>query len=649
MSGWINHTLGNISVKLKLSAGFGLVLLLTMAITVTGWHGLDSMIERSESISAIGQLGNMTKDLRAERILYWTESTRDNARVVIDRLNALEDHLKTLRRDIDDDDLASQRLLTEQSQTVADMETTFAALTDDTSVRQRAMSQLEEQSELAVQTVAQVEAEVLKAVSQEQDNSERLDEFTNISQLKQQIQNARLQALAYTLSGRENFEIAATEAIALALQEVGEIARDQADDNLKALQPAKEALEHYRSQLVRFKDAQVRVEAAQEQLKTLGDKMLAQVAELIELQGHHREAEARLSRTTLTSVAGVALLVGLFAAWVMIRQIITPLNQTLIAAQRIAKGDLSRDLQVRRNDEMGQLQQSMQAMTISLRQLIGGISEGVGQISAAAQQLSAVTEQTSVGVNNQKEETDQVATAMNQMTATVLEVARSAQDAAQAADHADKQAREGDQVVSQAIGQIEQLADEVLKSTQAMRLLKQESDKIGGVLDVIKSVSQQTNLLALNAAIEAARAGEAGRGFAVVADEVRGLAQRTQQSTEEIEELIAALQHGTQQVATTLDSSRSLTDNSMQLSRRAGSALEQITRTVSTIQDMNQQIATASEEQSAVAEQVNRNIISVRNISEQTAAAGEQTAASSVELARLGNQLQGMVNKFRVI
>ena len=649
MSGWINHTLGNISVKLKLSAGFGLVLLLTMAITVTGWHGLDSMIERSESISAIGQLGNMTKDLRAERILYWTESTKDNARVVIDRLNALEDHLKTLRRDIDDDDLASQRLLTEQSQTVADMETTFAALTDDTSVRQRAMSQLEEQSELAVQTVAQVEAEVLKAVSQEQDNSERLDEFTNISQLKQQIQNARLQALAYTLSGRENFEIAATEAIALALQEVGEIARDQADDNLKALQPAKEALEHYRSQLVRFKDAQVRVEAAQEQLKTLGDKMLAQVAELIELQGHHREAEARLSRTTLTSVAGVALLVGLFAAWVMIRQIITPLNQTLIAAQRIAKGDLSRDLQVRRNDEMGQLQQSMQAMTISLRQLIGGISEGVGQISAAAQQLSAVTEQTSVGVNNQKEETDQVATAMNQMTATVLEVARSAQDAAQAADHADKQAREGDQVVSQAIGQIEQLADEVLKSTQAMRLLKQESDKIGGVLDVIKSVSQQTNLLALNAAIEAARAGEAGRGFAVVADEVRGLAQRTQQSTEEIEELIAALQHGTQQVATTLDSSRSLTDNSMQLSRRAGSALEQITRTVSTIQDMNQQIATASEEQSAVAEQVNRNIISVRNISEQTAAAGEQTAASSVELARLGNQLQGMVNKFRVI
>ncbi|MGV6396053.1 methyl-accepting chemotaxis protein [Pseudomonas caspiana] len=237
---------------------------------------------------------------------------------------------------------------------------------------------------------------------------------------------------------------------------------------------------------------------------------------------------------------------------------------------------------------------------------------------------------------------------MNQMTATVFEVARNAQDASQAAAHADQQAREGDQVVAEAIGQIERLADEVLSSTQAMNVLKLESEKIGGVLDVIKSVSQQTNLLALNAAIEAARAGEAGRGFAVVADEVRGLAQRTQQSTEEIEELIAALQNGTQQVATTLDNSRSLTDNSVQLSRRAGNSLEQITRTVSTIQDMNRQIATAGEQQSAVAEQINRNIISVRNISEQTATASEETAASSVELARLGTHLQGLVAKFRV-
>ncbi|WP_373365875.1 methyl-accepting chemotaxis protein [Pseudomonas syringae] len=237
---------------------------------------------------------------------------------------------------------------------------------------------------------------------------------------------------------------------------------------------------------------------------------------------------------------------------------------------------------------------------------------------------------------------------MNEMAATVQEVARNAQEASQAAAQADQQARSGDEVVGQAIIQIEQLAREVLNSTQSMSALKQESNKIVGVLDVIKSVSQQTNLLALNAAIEAARAGEAGRGFAVVADEVRGLAQRTQKSTEEIEELIAALQTGTQQVATTLDNSRTLTDNTVELSRRAGGALEQITRTVATIQHMNEQIATASEEQSVVAEQINRNVISVRDISEQTAAASEQTAASSIELARLGTHLQTLVGKFRV-
>jgi methyl-accepting chemotaxis protein len=643
----MNNTLGNTSVKLKLALGFGLVLMLTMAITLTGWHGLDTMIERSESLTAIGQLSNMTKDLRAERIIFRAENSHENSTNVVNRLNALEAHLALLRKETDD--MASVRMLTEQSALVADMENTFTRLGDDHKTRERSGTQLEQYSEQAVQAVALVESEVLKAVSQEQDNGERLDEFTNISQLKQQIQTARFQVQAYTFSGRDSYETAAISAIDEALKEVQQIAQDQADGNLKGLLPAKEALERYRAQLAHFTDAQVKLEAAQETLEALGDKMLMSVADLITLQSTQRDGEAGLSRVTLSTVAGLAIVLGLLAAWVMTQQIMTPLRETLAAADRIAKGDLSKDLLIQRNDEMGQLQTSMQAMTLSLRELISGISDGVTQISSAAQQLSAVTEQTSVGVNSQKDETDQVATAMNQMTATVFEVARNAQDASQAAAHADQQAREGDQVVAEAIGQIERLADEVLSSTQAMNVLKLESEKIGGVLDVIKSVSQQTNLLALNAAIEAARAGEAGRGFAVVADEVRGLAQRTQQSTEEIEELIAALQSGTQQVATTLDNSRSLTDNSVQLSRRAGNALEQITRTVSTIQDMNRQIATAGEQQSAVAEQINRNIISVRNISEQTATASEQTAASSVELARLGTHLQGLVARFRVI
>ncbi|MCJ2370413.1 methyl-accepting chemotaxis protein [Pseudomonas sp. RGM 3321] len=642
----INHALGNMNVRFKLSLGFGLVLLLTLIITLTGWHGLYTMIDRSESLSDIAQLNSLTKDLRAERITDRVERTPESTALVTDKLNEMKAQLTALHRQSLEAETIT--LLNGQFETLNRIEKTFADIRANRQTRNQLRTRLEQTSEQALQAIAYVETEVLKSVSKEQDSTERMEEFTNISQLRQQVQIARYQVQAYTFTTREADEAAAIVAIDEALKEIGQIGKDEGNESLQGLAAATTALQGYRERLNEFKQIQAKAEADQELMESLGEQLLDSVAALNRLQTAQRDSEAVNSSTTLSSVAGLALLIGLLAAWVMTRQITVPLQQTLLAAARIAQGDLSRDMSVTRRDEMGQLQGSMQTMTVSLRELIGGISEGVTQIASAAEQLSAVTKQTCIGVTSQKDETDQVATAMNEMAATVQEVARNAQEASEAAAQADQQARSGDEVVGRAISQIEQLAREVMNSTQSMSELKLESNKIVGVLDVIKSVSQQTNLLALNAAIEAARAGEAGRGFAVVADEVRGLAQRTQKSTEEIEELIAALQTGTQQVATTLDNSRTLTDNTVELSRRAGSALEQITRTVATIQHMNEQIATASEEQSVVAEQINRNVISVRDISEQTAAASEQTAASSVELARLGTHLQTLVGKFRV-
>ena len=357
--------------------------------------------------------------------------------------------------------------------------------------------------------------------------------------------------------------------------------------------------------------------------------------------------DSQRSLVMLGIMGAAAVVLGLCAALLITRLIVVPLRQTVTFAQRIAAGDLSQNIPQDRRDEVGQLLAAMQDMTLSLRTLVGRIGGGVGQIAAAAEQLSAVTAQTSAGVQAQKLETEQTATAMHQMAATVQEVAQNAEQASLAARDADLEAQQGNRVVQQAVDQIDSLASEVEQSAKAIADLNQESARIGSVLEVIRNVAEQTNLLALNAAIEAARAGEQGRGFAVVADEVRALAKRAQDSTEEIESLIAGLQRMAKGAVQQMDSSRDLTRRTVELAGEAGDALGRITQAVSTIEQMNQQIAAAAEEQSAVAEAINESVTRVRDIGEQSATATEQTAASSAELARLGVELQELVRQFR--
>ncbi|KPA92396.1 methyl-accepting chemotaxis protein [Pseudomonas asplenii] len=635
---WLTQSLGNVSINLKLGIGFGLVLLLTMLITFTGWSGLGSVINRGDKLGYISSLNMLTKDLRIARLDYEMRKGEQGPGTVAGLLDKLENGLQTARQQLQTPE--SITLIDQQLATLVQYKRAFADMTQATQNREAARSKLGASADNAVAKVAEVEKSMLQGDS--------IAQFNSVIELSKLIQQARFQVRGYTYSGRSDAEQPALDAIDNALKNLESLPARLPEQHLANLQQASDSLKAYRAAVSAFRDSQIASAQALKNMEEQGNHLLELSNQLTDLQTARRDSDADQAKSLLGISAGLALLFGIIAAWTITRQIVTPLQQTLKVVERVASGDLSEDLQVSRRDELGQLQRAMQSMTISLRKLIGGISDGVTQIASAAEQLSAVTEQTSAGVNSQKAETDQVATAMHEMTATVQEVARNAEEASEAAVAADQQAREGDKVVGEAIAQIERLAAEVGHSTEAMSHLKAESDKIGSVLDVIKSVAEQTNLLALNAAIEAARAGEAGRGFAVVADEVRSLAQRTQKSTEEIEELIVGLQGGTDQVATIMDNSRSLTDSSVELTRRAGGALGSITRTVSAIQTMNQQIAAAAEQQSAVAEEINRSVLNVRDVSEQTASASEETAASSVELARLGNHLQVLVSRFRV-
>ena len=635
---WLAQKLGNISVNRKLSLGFGLVLVLTLLITATGWNGLVTVIERGDKLANISKIIALTKDLRIARLDYERDKGENGPQELNQRLTELDEALEVSHKQlVTPEDLV---LVEQQLTAITDYRRAVADITLATQARESNREQLGATADAAVEKVASVEKALLQG--------ENLAQFNSVIELGKLVQQARFQVRGYTYSGKVEAEKLAFSAIDNALKELSSLPAKLPDEHGAPLQQASEALQNYRAAVIGFRDALAANTQVLERMQVLGNNLIDLSKQLSGLQVIKRDNDSHRAKTLLAGCTLLALVLGIIAAWSITRQIVTPLEQTLKTVERVASGDLTQNTETTRKDELGQLQRAVQRMTVGLRELIGGISDGVTQIASAAEELSAVTEQTSAGVNSQKVETDQVATAMHEMAATVQEVARNAEEASEAAVAADQQAREGDKVVGEAIAQIEKLAIEVGHSTEAMGHLKRESDKIGSVLDVIKSVAQQTNLLALNAAIEAARAGEAGRGFAVVADEVRSLAQRTQKSTEEIEELIAGLQSGTQQVSSSMDSSRSLTDSSVELTRRAGDSLGNITRTVSAIQAMNQQIAAAAEQQSAVAEEINRSVLNVRDVSEQTSAASEETAASSIELARLGTHLQTLVGRFKV-
>ncbi|UQS12921.1 methyl-accepting chemotaxis protein [Pseudomonas sp. HS6] len=643
----------NLGMAKKLGVGFVLVLLLTALVAAIGVWSLQTISQRFDGLKQMSSLNSgllKVRLLEQDYALHGNPKTAEALHEGVDGLIAMADQLKAQSP-------GNETVMNDVQQSLGAYRKAFDEFVSLTQAKDLAL----EMASWSVSSVAN-NLDVLQAGladdgaytlkdSEGKDGAQFIEQASQVSQVSRLMLQAMNEARVRLDQSRkgDDSEKGNIEQAAQAQTQAEQLKSTVKDEGyLTVLNEVSGHIAGFNDKLAEYTGLLAQEKTVYEQLHQRAAQVVERVDQAYVAQDVAMQGELKKNSVLIIGSSALALLVGLIAAWVITRLIVAPLRSVMHVAQRIAAGDLSATVEVTRRDEIGQLMQSMQQMGAGLSTIVSGLQAGIEQLASSAQSLSAVTEQTNLEVSSQKEETEQVATAMNQMTATVHDVARNAEEAALAAQTADDKVESGQQVVRQSMARIEQLADSATSASSSIESLSAEIQNIGTVLGVIKSVAEQTNLLALNAAIEAARAGEQGRGFAVVADEVRALARRTQQSTEEIERLVSALRSAAHSSVQQIQSSGELVKLAVSDALQTESALGSIAAAVSLIQQMNQQIAAAAEEQSSVAEEINRSVTSIRASADQSSIAMRGNAASSVELAQLGSELRGMVGHFRL-
>jgi methyl-accepting chemotaxis protein len=390
------------------------------------------------------------------------------------------------------------------------------------------------------------------------------------------------------------------------------------------------------------------LEIEEEKMASESKVLLAEIEKFTE-DATYRVAEREHAALSVLGLLVIAsFIIGISVSWLVSKRVTMRVRKTVDELQTIALGDLACEVEVNGQDEIGRLQQAIVTMRDNLQEMISHISYTTEQLSTAAEELAVVTTHTNSNIQQQQLETDQIATAMNQMTSTVREVELNIGNTSTAASEANVEAENGHVMVKNAVESVCRLGNQIEHNAEVIAELERSSVDINTVLEVIKSIADQTNLLALNAAIEAARAGEQGRGFAVVADEVRTLAGRTQESTAKINQIIDTLQSKSKSAVHGMEDSRLQVTYVIEQAEKADKVLTAISKAVSHIDQMSSQIATAAKEQSTVTEEMNRHIVRINDMALQNTTSAEQTSAAGADLSRMAISLQGLVGKFRI-
>ena len=650
MKGIARYRLANWRTATKLAVGFGLVLLLTLVVALQGGLALKDVEHRFGSLRDMAAINRQVLQVRALEQGFrlsgeatQAEQLRQALPAVLDRLGQLGAEVASLHAaDID----AARAAIQAYGAAFADFERLNTS-------RRLAMEGAAFLVEGAANSLDILQSGLLDdgAYALKDSEGRQGAELLALSQQVGELYRLMLKSLDEAQARARNTTVddQPLPSASAALELLAKVEPQLSDPAYSSvIQDVSTNIKEFIRRLGDYAAALAQEQAAGARMTSLADTAVQRVDALYGQQEAELQAMMTKRLLTIGGVALLALIVGALAALIITLAIVRPLRKVIAAAERIAQGQLDVELTVDRGDEIGQLQRSSASMVAALRGMVLQLQSGIGRLGQSAAALAEQAREAQLGVTRQREETDQVAAAMAELAATAQGVAADAEAAAGAGDQAERQVSDGQAVIGRSLAGIETLGVDVRSAAERLEGVSHDSQAISSVLDVIKAVAEQTNLLALNAAIEAARAGEQGRGFAVVADEVRSLARRTQQSSVEIEQLIVVLQKGSGEAVERMRQSETLLAGTLGSAGDTRRAFAGIATAVASIQQKNQQIAAAAVQQSEVAEEVAINVTRIRDGADQSSQAMAATASASRELADLGDELSRLVQRFHV-